>query len=66
MASSENTQAESEAIWYGTLTHGHRTRMAIFPGRPRCTVCPNRPGGLRGENCQSHGPTALAKEPADV
>ena len=63
MTSSENTQAESEAIWYSTLTHGHRTRMAIFPGRPRCTVCQIALAGLGGRIARVTGRRPSRKSP---
>ena len=44
----DSEQEQLEALWHELLTHGHRTRMAILPGAPRCTMCRIPVGGIGG------------------
>lgn len=39
MGSAADSSAQNEAMWREVLLHGHRHRLAILPGSPRCTVC---------------------------
>ena len=48
MTATNDNDPEIEALWRDKLVHGHRTRIAILPGSPRCTVCRVPIGGIGG------------------
>ena len=63
MVTPEEIPPEVEALWREMLTHGHRTRMAILPGSPRCTVCRIPVGGFGGTMLRPLGRKASRKNP---
>ena len=48
MGNSQDASPENEAMWRDVLTRGHRSRMAVLPSSPRCTICQMPFGGIGG------------------
>ena len=55
---------EIDAMWREMLTHGHRNRMAILPGGPRCTICRVHVGGVGGAILKPFGYGPSRKNPS--
>lgn len=37
-----------EAKWHHVLVHGHRSKLRMMPGGPRCRMCHAPMGGIGG------------------
>ena len=63
MAHPQDNQPDVDAMWRELLTHGHRTRLAILPSSPRCTVCLLPFGGVGGTITRMLGRKPSRKSP---
>ncbi len=48
MTMPQDANTDVEQLWRTVLTEGHRSRLAVFPGGPRCLGCQVPVGGLGG------------------
>lgn len=55
---------ETEALWRHILTEGHRSRLAVLPGRHRCSSCSIPMAGVGGALLRMQGRRPGRKNPA--